>query len=545
MAKVLNSENFITFQPSLMKRFIVTLTLVVLTLSNGVKAQGYLSGDIMMNVNFFNRDTAINAANNPLYDNVLSGGEGWAGLRYYNKGFTAMLRVDAFHNSNLFNPLQTLNGYGIGAYSLSKEWDKLTITAGYIYDQIGTGILFRSYEDRGLLIDNALVGLHVRYQLTDNIFAKGFTGQSKFLFDRYKPIIKGANIEGSFTVGDNIFLTPGIGALNRTFDQENMDQIVSTINSQTLDTRFVPMYNMYAFTAYNSLNIGNVNWLIEGSYKTEDAIVDADGVLVNKPGNVVFTTLGYARKGFAVNFTGKRTENFEMRTSPNEVLIRGLMNWQPIVARLRPQRLMARYTPASQNLSEIAGGGDILLAPNDDISVILNYTHINTLDDVKLYREAYFEGEYRGIEDFIIQVGTQYMEYNQEVYQIKPLVPLIFALTPFFEVTYLINDKMSIRTEWEYQQTKQDYGSWIFGLVELNIAPKWSFALSDMYNFDPGPAATTGSQHYYNIFVAHTKGPHRFTASYVKQVEGINCTGGVCRFEPAFSGFKLGLTSSF
>lgn len=529
-----------------MKRIIVALTFLTITQSFNVTAQngGYLSGDLMTNVNFFNRDAEINAANNPLYDNYLSGGESWLNLRYYNNGFTATLRGDAFHNSNLYNPLQALNGFGVGAWSLSKEFEDLTVTAGYVYDQIGSGILFRSYEDRGLLIDNALVGLHLKYQFTDNIFAKAFTGQSKFLFDRYKPIIKGINFEGSFTLSDNIFTTPGIGALNRTFDQENMDQIVSTINSQALQDRFIPNYNMYAFTAYNNLTIGDVNWFIEASYKTEDAIVK-DDIFQEHDGTVLFTTLGWAKKGIAVNLTGKRTENFEMRTSPNEVLIRGLMNWQPIVARLRPQRLMARYTPASLNLSELAGGIDVLLAPAEDLNITLNYTHINSLEQDKLYREGYFDAAYRGWDDFKLEVGFQYMEYNQELYQIKPLVPLVIAYTPFFELTYIINDKSSIRTEWEYQNTQQDFGSWIFGLIEYNIAPKWSFAVSDMYNFDPGPAATTGSQHYYNIFMAHTRGAHRFTASYVKQVEGINCTGGVCRYEPAFSGVRFGLTSSF
>src|SRR5690606_30841759 len=104
-----------------------------------------------------------------------------------------------------------------------------------------------------------------------------------------------------------------------------------------------------------------------------------DDILQDLVGNVVFSTLGYARRGFAINFTGKRTENFVMRTSPNEVLIRGLLNWQPIVARLRPQRLMARYTPASQDISEQAIGTDVIITPSDNFDMTLNYTHINTL----------------------------------------------------------------------------------------------------------------------------------------------------------------------
>lgn len=527
-----------------MKKAVLFLAFSMLTAK--VFAQGTLSGNLMANVNFFQRDSAINAANNPLYDNFLSGGEAWLGLRYNNneKGFTATVRMDAFHNSNLYNPVQALTGFGIGAWSLSKEFKGLTITGGYVYDQIGSGILFRAYEDRGLLIDNALVGLHLKYQLTDNITLKGFTGQQKFLFDRYAPIIKGFNAEGSFSIGDKVQIAPGVGVLNRTLDQKNMDLIVSTINSQEVTTRFVPKYNMYAFTAYNTLTVGDLSWYVEGAYKTDEAIVK-DNKLQGFDGNVLYSTLGYARKGIAVNLTGKRTENFVMRTSPNEVLIRGMMNWQPIVARLRPQRLMARYTPASQDLSELALGGDVLISPNDNVNVTLNYTHINTLDDVKLYREAYADIDYRGWDDFVLTAGVQLMEYNQELYQVKTDAPIVQAATPWFELTYRINKTNSIRTQWEYQHTDQDFGSWIFGLFEYNIAPKWSFAVSDMYNIDPGPSATSGSQHYYNVFVAHTKGPHRFTAAYVRQVEGINCTGGVCRYEPAFSGIRLGITSSF
>ncbi len=519
-------------------------TLGIMALGSGVLAQGNLSGDLMTNLNFFQRDTLINAAHNPLYDQYLSGGEAWLGLRYQWGDFSASVRVDAFHNSNLYDPVQAMRGFGIGAWNVQKSFQDLTITAGYIYDQIGSGILFRAYEDRGLLIDNALVGLRLKYQLTDQVYLKAFTGQQKFLFERYAPVIKGISAEGSFSVGSSVFMVPGLGAINRTLDQTSMDLISSTINSQPLETRFIPKYNMYGFTAYNTLVAGSISWYLEGSYKTREALV-VDNQLENADGTVLYSTLGYARKGFAINLSGKRTEHFVMRTSPNEVLIRGLLNWQPVVARLRPQRLMARYTPASQDLSERALGADILINPSDDLDLNLNINHINTLEDEELYREVYLEGEYRGIEKTIIHGGLQFMRYNQEIYQVKSGVPIIEAYTPFVELTYRLRPQKSLRAEFEYQHTEQDFGSWAFALLEYSIASKWSFAVSDMYNLKPGPAATTGSQHYYNFFLAHTRGSHRFTAAFVRQVEGINCTGGVCRYEPAFSGLKFGLTSSF
>ena len=49
----------------------------------------------------------------------------------------------------------------------------MKLTGGYIYTQFGTGLTFRSYEERPLGIDNALVGLEVDYHLTENWTVKG------------------------------------------------------------------------------------------------------------------------------------------------------------------------------------------------------------------------------------------------------------------------------------------------------------------------------------------------------------------------------------
>ncbi|MEO6832695.1 MAG: DUF6029 family protein [Chitinophagaceae bacterium] len=536
-----------------MQKKLLSLALAILFYNAPTMAQGNLSGDFQANYNFYQPDAAIGATGE-LYDKYLNGGEAWLTNRYSYKGFTASLRVDVFNNSNLLTPGTAYSAYGIGAFSLSKEIGKLTVTGGYIYDQIGSGILFRSYEDRGLLIDNALEGVSVKYRPLSNILLKAFTGQQKEqtpdkLNNRYQPIIKGFNAEGDFDLGKKkgIHISPGIGILNRTLDDATMSQVVSRINSQDTNNRFVPKYNMYAFTAYNTLTVGDFSWYVEGAYKSHEAI-DNTILLIDKPGDVIYSTLGYAVKGVAINLTGKRTENFEMRTSPQETLLKGMLNWQPIVARIRHQRLMSRYSPASQNLSEQAGGVDVILAPKETLDITLNYVHIDDLTGLKLYREIYAEAEYRGLEKWRFTGGAQYLNYNQEVYQVRPGVPMVEAITPFFEATYKITDKKSLRLEAEYMSTKQDYGSWAFALLEYNIAPRWSFSLSDMYITQLNPANISGftkSPHYYNAFLAYTTGPHRFSLSYVKQPDGINCTGGVCRYEPAFSGVRLSLTSSW
>ena len=540
----------------------------MLAVSGTLFAQGTFSGDLMMNMNFFQRDTNIKASNNPLYDNALSGSEGWLDLRYNTNGFTFFLRADAFNNSNLKNPIAPSTDFGIGAWSVTKDMKDLTITIGSIYDQVGSGILFRSYEDRGLLIDNALMGIELKYKLTNNISLKGFTGQQKNNNQvnnvRYGPVIKGFNAEGDFSAG-KVHLVPGIGVLNRTLDASSMAAVAASINAQDTNHRFEPKYNMYAFSIYNTLTYKNFSWYVEGCYKTHEAVsepgyyetnanhVDSNATLLfDKPGNVEYTSINYGMKGIALSLTGKRTQDFVMRTSPNETLLNGMLNWQPVVAVLRPERLMARYTPASQDISEMAGTANLALSPNDVTNFTVTYTHINTLDDHKLYREAYVDGFYQGIKNWIFQGGAQYMEYNILAYQSEGSIahPIVYAITPFADITYRMTEKNSLRAEVQYMDTRQDYGSWLFVLLEFDIAPKWAISASDMYNVSPNPNDDNHNyknpgNHYYNLYAAYNKGPHRFSLAYVKQVDGINCAGGVCRYEPAFSGVKATLTSSF
>jgi hypothetical protein len=510
-------------------------------------AQGVLSGNLKANYNFFQRDTNIKASDNPLYDHILSGGEGWLNLSYSVKGFVANVRFDAFQNSNLQTPTSALTGSGLGMFSLSKEFQNLTITAGHIYDQIGTGLIFRAYEDRGLLIDQALFGLHAKYALHKNLKLKAFTGQTKNLFTRYNPIVKGAALEGEvdFAKGNGHF-SPGIGITNRTMDDESMNKVVSIVNTLPEENRFAPTYNNYALTIFNTMNWKDYTWYIEAATKSKEAI-NNNGNFVNRNGFAGYTTLGISKAKFGVNVSGKFSNNFVLRTSPNEILLRGLYYWQPIIAQIRTQRVIARYTPPSQDLSEWGTTVNTYITPNEHTTINLCYTHIDRLDKERLFREIWAEWENHKSEKWVWKFGGQYMEYNQALYQQKNKeeYPDVHAITMFTEITYKISAKKSMRTELQYMHTKQDYGSWAFALLEYNLAPKWSLAVTDMYNIAPNKKHVSKANHYPNLFVAHTHGPHRFTAQYVKQVDGINCTGGVCRYEPAFSGFKMGVTSTF
>ncbi|MBR9922756.1 MAG: hypothetical protein GYB31_18145 [Bacteroidetes bacterium] len=534
---------------------------------------GRFSGNLQANGNFFMRDTLIGAANTPQYDHQLYGADAWLNLNYSNWGFDFGVRFDLFNNSNLLNPQSSYTDQGIGNWYVNKHFDKLHISAGYLYDQIGSGIIYRAYEQRALAIDNALAGLRLAYDILPDWQIKVFTGRQKQQFELYGSVIKGMSVDGFIAgpEGKSWTLAPGFGIVNRTLDDPSMNSLVATINTYLKEDAFVPVYNSYAFSLYNTLYAGKFTWYVEGAYKTDDAMNDefmeretvsgdtVVGRFISGPGSVLYTSVGYANKGLGITLEGKRTENFVFRTRPQEELFRGLINFLPPMARVNTYRLNARYTAAVQPLGELAFQGDITYAPSRKMSFNVNFSNITTLENDLLYRELYTEFSLKKGRKWQLLTGVQFQNYNQEVFEFKPNVPIVETMTPYADFLYRLPKKKSIRFEAQYMFTgqdskgqKHDYGDWLFGQVEFGIAPHWTFTVSDMYNIGPGKRSPvdgeTGEKlriHYPRVDIFYTYNSSRFSLSYVKQVEGIVCTGGICRVEPAFSGVKVSVNSTF
>lgn len=507
-------------------------------------SQGSITGSLQTTTKWFMRDSLIDATGTPQYDNQLVGSFGWLTTNYTNREWNldAGLRLDYFHNSDLQNPTESFSGAGIGRWYIKKRINELTITGGYIYDQIGNGIIFRSYEARPLAIDNALFGVQVQYDFNDNWFIKGFTGQMKNRFERYDPIIRGIQVEGFHKIGKQVTIAPGMGVVNRTLDNNSMALIVSNIEALPVEDRFVPRFNNYAFTFYNRMNYKNLSWFVEVSAKSKEAIVNADDQLVNSDGTNALTMLTYSTRGLGITAQYKRTENFVLRTSPNETILDGLINFLPPMARQNTYMLTARYNAATQFLGEQAYQIDFVAKPNRQWAFSGTFSDIRNLNNDVLFRELYLESVYKKGRDLKLTVGGQMVQYNQLVYETKGDSQLV-SIVPFVEMTYRFNRKTSIRTELQYMNNQEDFGSWAYGLVEVSVAPNWSFGAWDMWNIQP--KKTTKALHYPTTWITYQGGANRFEIAYVKQVEGIVCTGGICRFEPAFSGVRFTLNSTF
>ncbi len=518
---------------------------------------GTLSGSFDATGNFFMRDSAIGAANIPQYDYEKFGAQSWFNLNYRNHGFDIGVRFDLFNNSNLPSPTLSYTGQGIGNWYVKKKLDKFELAAGYLYDQIGSGVIFRAFEERSLAIDNALYGVRVSYEATPNFKVKAFTGKQKVQFDSYPAVIKGIAADGFFALGDStrrITFSPGVGLVGRTFDKTSIEQIVSAISTYTIADSIGAQYNTYAFSAYNTMSAGPFTWYLEGAAKTTDVFFNpfaaratrngepAFGKLENKPGTFIYSTVSYAGHGLGLSLEGKRTENFTFRTNPFVSLNRGMINFLPPMSRQNTYRLSARYNAATQELGEQAIQAEARYKIRKVLEVMANFSNIQTLDNQLLYREFLVETTIKKKKKSLI-LGVQIQNYNQEIYEVKPLVPLLRTFTVYTEYLHKFSRKRTLRTELQHMATQQDYGSWLFALAEFSTAPHWIFTVSDMYNYNP--KKTKKALNYPTASVAYTYNAHRVSLSYVKQVEGVVCTGGICRLEPAFSGVRLTVNSVF
>jgi hypothetical protein len=484
-------------------------------------------------------------------------------LNYDIKGFHFAARYDLFNNSNLLNPSESFTGQGIGFWQIKKSIGDLELTAGSFYDQFGSGAVFRAFENRLIGIDYAIEGVKVKYNIADNFYIKAFTGKQKGAqanrFETSPQIVKGINSEKGINFSNGNVLNIGASAVNRTLDENTMSSLVTEINSKPLEERFFPKYNVYALNGYFNASIKDFGFNGEYNYKTSEAIRDNLGNLYNSDGSLILGGASYSKRkigsnqkqAIGINFQYRRIENFPLKVSPYSNLLNGIISYQPSMTRQASYRMLARYQAPAQAVGEQAYQGELIYSLSKKTNVSLNYSDIRDLSGLQLFNEQFFQVEHKFSRKWKGKLGLQMVTYNQSIYEGKDPKKIgdVKTFTPFGEVTYKINRKNSIRLESQMLNTEQDLGSFYHGILEWNNSPKYTIAISNMINTNPvrivNPTLANQVLYYPGVFVKYNVKTTSFTAAYVKQVEGINCTGGICRLEPAFSGLRFTLSTQF
>ena len=528
-----------------------------------------VSGNVESTFQYLNEDTLI-GAQQPSEKTVLNS---YALVNYSHKGFKAGMRLESYLPHVLGYP-DRFNGTGLGYRYAGYSHDKVEFTVGNFYEQFGSGLIFRSYEQRQLGIDNALDGINVKLKPMPGVTIKGVYGKMRYNFNS-----KLENADG----------------LVRGFDAEiDFSEFLKLLDSSkfkmTVGGSFISKYQNVTHPDYNMpKNVGSYGGRIDMKYgrfflggehiiKENDPSFD-NGYIFNK-GHGTFINFGYSQKGVGIIIQAKSIDNMSSRVDPAATLTDLQINFMPALTKTHTYNLAATLYPyATQPVGEVAYQADIFYKIpkksklggkyGTDISVNFATAYrpvrhtslesgINPADSTRvIYKTGLFEKSdslyYR---DFNIEIKRKFskkwkgtikyfhFDFNNAVNVVtKDASGMISSHIGVLDVQYKINRKHALRMEFQGLWTKQDKGNWATALIEYTISPSFFFAVMDQWNY--GHPQSERRTHYLIGSVGYVMGASRLMITYGRQREGIFCIGGVCRPVPATNGLTLTFTSSF
>jgi len=519
-----------------------------------------ISGNFQFDAQYYLEDSLIGAPVVP--EKILSNGFGNLNFNYGN--FNAGLRYESYLNPLLgFDP--RYKGSGITYRFASYTVNDLEVTIGNFYDQFGSGMIFRSYEERTLGIDNAMDGIRLKYKPTSGVILKGFIGEQRSYFEKGPGIVRG--FDGEISLSEAIKslaeaktrVTIGAGVISKYQKDEN------------------PIYvypeNVLSYSPRISIYRGRYNFNAEYGYKYNDpSLVNSTFEYpqgIYKPGQALYLDGTYTKRGVGITLASKFIDNMDFRSDRNATGNNLTLGYLPALTKQQTYRLATLYPYATQTNGEVGFQGDVFykfkkgsaLGGKRGTGISLNYSNAFSIDKTPVDNEDGYTAKFYGIGDekYFEEVNVEvtkkmskklkmiftyiYTVYNKDVVQGLSGFGTIYSHIGVAEGQYKIDNNNSIRFEFQHLYTEQDMQSWAMALVEYTISPHWFFAVFDEYNY--GNDEVKKRIHYPNVSTGYTKGANRIALSYGKQREGLLCVGGVCRNVPASNGFSISVTSSF
>lgn len=550
-------------------KFILPLVLMSLTL--GVKAQGIMGGHVTGNVQVDGQmsraDSIIGAQDVP--EKLLMNAR--ADILYTNGDFSAGLRFEMYEKPLLgFDP--QYEGEGLANYFVSYNGKRLSVTAGNFYEQFGSGMILRTYEDRYLGLDNSIRGLNVTLRPVDGITIKGLVGKQRLFWDYGDGLVRGIDGEVNFnslfsSMADSKFrATLGAGFVSKY----EYDEVIP---AEKPEYKLNLPLNVGATSLRADLGYGNWSLQAEYAYKGQDP--NAINDYIYRPGQGLLLNLNYSQRGFSAGIQAKRIDNMgfkSVRSRSGEMLY---INYLPAITKNHTYAFLSMYPYATQVNGEQGLQADVMykfkkgtfLGGAYGTDIHLNSSVVYGLDTTVIGGA--------GTEGYEVNSGLGQLFYGDVSVEVAKKLSKAVKLTATYayqvfnpvvenepgslhhnnivvaDVAWKVNKKHSLRFEAEWMGSDSHYdandpehsdrraGDWVMGLVEWNIGTHWFVSASDQYAYNDGIG------NYYNLSVGYTHGATRLQVGYGKQREGLLCIGGVCRLVPASNGLTFSLTTSF
>lgn len=541
-----------------------------------------LSGNVGVLWQSYAEDSLIGAVVPP----SKTGYNAFANVLYNQGDFSAGIRYESYLNAVIGFPGR-FKGTGLGyRFARYKDRDRgIDVTVGNFYDQFGSGLIFRSYEERNLGIDNAMDGFRLILQPIDGVQAKFIYGKQRFDFD------------GGLVNGPGIVRAVDLEADLNMLVPAWREKDLKVVASGSFVSKFQPgsAFNVDSLVLAMPQNIGAWSYRLNAIRKRWTASVEyvgkindpsADNGYTFRDGEGFLATLGYSQKGLGVLLTGKMVDNMSFRSDRDLRLFDLPVNFIPAVTQQHTYNLAATLYPyATVITGETSASAEVFytipkgskLGGKYGTKLTASFSAANSLDTTRyatgteesvLYgyeRNSWGFGDELYVRDFNASVSrklnkqwkAKYTFYHFDFNTLTTPVTtdykgIVNANIHVIETQWKVKPKQSLRTElqglWvgkdkENSDLLQDKGHWATVLAEYTWSPHWFASIVDQYNF--GNNNPDQRIHYVYGSAGYINGPHRLSVGYGKRREGIFCIGGVCCAVPASNGFEITFTSSF
>ena len=539
----------------------------------GKKDWGYVTGSLESTNHLYVEDVANNffpSLQPQLKDGGVFASNDYLKVDYYRGRLSAGMQLEGY--------LPTLVGYPISESTLSLSnlyvsWrDKsYSVTAGTFYEQLGSGLLFRSWEDRMLGLNNAMLGARATYNWENKVAVRAFWGIPRLgkvadnaAFMGFEKKFFGLGLTDVNVAGADlsISLSDIIGS-----DALSLSLEGSLLNKhEALD----PVLVNLGFRENTLGWSGRVNFDMDGFFAKGEYVNSGNtpvGAAMNgrkDKGNAQLLEFGYNGRGLGISVTGRRLDRMHQKiynytgTEPGFGSAVNMLSYRPAMTTQYTYMLttLNPYSPEVGDKVIRAGeiGGQIdafynfrrgtAIGGKRGLKVHANFSTYyalnefgGTKDGAFLFRDFSFDVEKQWTKKFksvFLYSMQNYNKHNESNGLYIGLSHIIVA-----DLLYKWTPTISTRMELQYLAAKDDQGDWMAGLLEFNLAPHWSVFASDMWNHG------STKLHYYNAGVSYTISHLRVAAGYGRYRAGFICSGGVCREIPAYTGANISLTASF
>lgn len=558
-----------------MKIYQYLLLLLPITVLSQEKAKASFFGGFESNAQWYLNDTGLkDEFNNPTVhpeDPIRS--TNYLFLNFKYKNWSAGIQGEAYEKNALLNMNPKYVGRNVATYFAQYKTEKIDLTAGYFYEQFGSGLLYRSWEDRALGINNALRGGRVIFKPTKYLTFKSIYGQQRTGFDVANSTIYGMDAE--VTLSDVLKYNTTTLSLGLTYVGRDEKTDIENPKFNKLTNGFAGRLSL----THNSFYLST-----EYDYKSKDAVVQVTDQIDNnliKAGSAVLLNLGYSKKGFGIDGTFRRLENmsfFSERGAKGNSYNDRIMNFIPSLTKQHHYNLANIYVYQAQpnviladkdlvKAGEIGGQVDVFydvkkgttLGGKNGMKLAFNFSNWNALGGTfYIYNPQDYKTDFLGFgkryfTDYNFEVTKKWnskwqtiFSYINQYYNKKMIQETSGEVNTNIlaaEATYKFTASRSIRVVGEHLWADHDKKNWAGATAELNLNSKLSFFVSDLYNY--GNDVDYLRNHYYNVGGAYRKKATRVALNYGRQRGGLVCVGGVCRYVPESSGLSLSLNTSF